>query len=152
MHKMFVALALAVLTSTTAAGSERRDVMAVVRQWTSVFSMGNSQNALAACADETSIIDDIPPHEWHGNGACLKWLNDLNAYVKSEKLSDVMCILLKPWNVVITADRAYVAVPVDFTYKQGGKDMKALGSLLSVALRKDATGWRIIGWAIAARP
>jgi hypothetical protein len=151
MHKMFVALALAVLASTAAAGSERRDVIAVVRQWTSVFSMGNSRNALAACADETSIIDDIPPHEWHGDGACAKWMNDLNAYLKSTKLSDVTCVLSKPWHIDITADRAYVVVPVNFTYKQSGKDMKALGSLLTVALRKDAAGWRIIGWAIAAR-
>jgi hypothetical protein len=151
MHKMFVALALAVLGSTAADGSERRDVIGVVRQWTSVFSMDNSKDALAACADETSIIDDIPPHEWHGPGACVKWLSDLSAYLKSTKISDVTCALLKPWQIVISADRAYVVVPVNFTYKQSGKDMKALGSVLTVALRKDATNWRIIGWAIAAR-
>jgi hypothetical protein len=113
--------------------------------------MDNSKDALAACADETSIIDDIPPHEWHGPGACVKWLSDLSAYLKSTKISDVTCALLKPWQIVISADRAYVVVPVTFTYKQSGKDMKALGSVLTVALRKDATNWRIIGWAIAAR-
>jgi hypothetical protein len=47
----------------------------------------------------------------------------------------------------VTADRAYVVVPADYTYKQKGKAMKQTGSILTVALQKGSAGWRITGWA-----
>src|SRR5689334_19587472 len=82
MHKMFIALAVAILAAEPTTASEKTDVMAVVRQFVDGFNKGDTKTALAACADQTSIIDDFPPHEWHGAGACSKWMNDDDAYAK----------------------------------------------------------------------
>jgi opacity protein-like surface antigen len=56
MHKILVAVALAAL----AAGS----------------------TAAAACADQTSILDEFPPHEWHGQAG---WLITGWSWAKSQE-------------------------------------------------------------------
>ena len=107
------------------------------------------KTALAACADQGSIIDDIPPHEWHGAGACSKWANDFDAFAKKDELTDGIVTLSKPRRIDITADRAYVVVSATMTYKEKGKPMKETGSIWTVALQKGESGWRITGWAWA---
>jgi hypothetical protein len=39
--------------------------MAPVHQWVDGINKGDMKAATAACADQTSIIDDFRPHEWH---------------------------------------------------------------------------------------
>ena len=73
MHKIFPALAMAVLASGPVAASEKTDVMAIMHQWVDGFNNGDMKSWVTTCADQTSIIDDIPPHEWHGAGGCSKW-------------------------------------------------------------------------------
>lgn len=150
MLKMFVALAIAAVVATPAAATDKQDVMAVVHQWVTSLNAGDSKMLLATCADETSIIDDIPPHEWHGAGACAKWKNDFDAYTKKSEVTDMTASVLKPRHVDITADRAYVVVPVNLSFKQAGKEMKDTGSTFTLALQKGTSGWRITGWAWAA--
>lgn len=150
LHKIFISLAIAVLAMAPAAASEKKDVMAVVHQWTEVFNKGDSKFALAACADETSIIDDFPPHVWHGAGACSKWIDDFDAYLRENEITAPSGTLMKPWHLEITADRAYVVVPITFAYKLKGTDVKETGSILTVALQRGPVGWRITAWAIAA--
>ena len=60
----------------SAPASEQSDVMAPIHQFVDGFNKGDVNSALAACSEETSIIDEFPPHEWHGAGACAKWAND----------------------------------------------------------------------------
>jgi hypothetical protein len=151
LRRIMVYMAAAALAAAPAAASEKKDVMAVVRQWTGVFTNGDPKLALAACADETSIIDDLPPHVWQGPGACSKWLNDFDSYLKKYEITDPSGTLAKPWHVDITADRAYVVVPINFAYKLKGKDVKETGDILTAALQKMSVGWRITAWSIAAR-
>jgi ketosteroid isomerase-like protein len=148
--KTFVALAIAAVVAAPAAATDKRDVMAVVHQWVANINAGDSNMLLATCADETSIIDDIPPHEWHGAGACAKWKNDFDAFLKKNAVTDMTASALKPRHADITADRAYVVVPINLSFKQAGKDVKDVGSTFTLALQKGASGWRITGWAWAA--
>jgi hypothetical protein len=37
-----------------------------IHQWVDGINKGDMKAATAACADQTSIIADFPPHEWHG--------------------------------------------------------------------------------------
>jgi hypothetical protein len=32
------------------------------------------------CDSHLSILDEFPPHEWHGPTACADWWKALNAY------------------------------------------------------------------------
>ena len=51
--------------------------------------------------------------------------------------------------LIITADRAYVVVPANYTFKKNGKLVKETGSMFTFALQKGEAGWRITGWAWA---
>jgi len=151
MRTILTALALAALAAGPAAASEKTDVMEVLHQFIDGFNKGGDMNSiLATCADQTSIIDDFPPNEWHGAGGCSKWLSDFNVSNKTDEITDGFITLGKPRHIDITADRAYVVAPITFTFKKKGKPMKANGSIWTVALQKGASGWRIIGWSYSA--
>jgi hypothetical protein len=151
MRRILVSLAITALAATPAVASEEQNVMAVVRQWTGLFNKDTATSALAACADETSIIDDIPPYVWFGSGACSSWLSALDAESKKSTVTDLSSTLLKPRHVLVTADRAYVVVPINFTFKLDDKVTNETGSVLTVALQKAPAGWRITAAAIGAR-
>ena len=147
MHKIFIALTIAVLAAGPAVASEEADVMVPVHQFVDGFNKGDTKSAVAACAEQTSIIDEFPPHEWHGAGACSKWANDFDADAKKNGITDGIVTLSNPRHIDITADRAYVVVPANYTFKQNGKAMKETASTFTFALQKGEAGWKIIGWA-----
>ena len=157
MRRLAIAMAVAVFaTGQTPAlaqtpASAKTDVLAPVHQFVDGFNKGDTKTALAACADQTSIIDEFPPHEWHGAGACAKWMSDYDADAKKNGITDGIVTLGTPAHVDITADRAYVVVPSDYTFKKQGKPVKETGSMFTFALQKGADGWRITGWAWAKR-
>jgi SnoaL-like protein len=146
MQRILVALAVALLAAAPAAATEKTDVMVPLHQFVEGFNKGDIKTALAQCAEQTSIVDEFPPHEWHGAGACSTWANDFDADAKKKGITDGAVTLGKPRHVDISADRAYVVVPANYTFKQQGKPMKEMGSTLTVALQKGAGGWRITGW------
>jgi ketosteroid isomerase-like protein len=146
MRKMFIALSLAVLVAAPAAASDQTDVPAVVQKFVDGFNKGDTKAAAAACADQTSIVDEFPPYEWHGMGACAKWMADWDADAKKKGITDAIVTLGTPRHVDVTGDRAYVVVPTGYAYKVKGAPAKQSGSTLTIALQKGAAGWRITGW------
>jgi len=150
VRKILIALALSALGTGVAAASDKTDVWAVVHQFEVGFNKGGDmKEALATCADETSIIDSVPPHEWHGAGGCSKWLSDFNDFIKANKISDMVETIGKPRHIEITGDHAYVVAPVTSAYKMNGKPMKERG-IITGALQKGPSGWRVTGWAYSA--
>jgi ketosteroid isomerase-like protein len=150
-NRALVALAVVILATSLAMATDNTDVMRTVHQFVDGFNKGDTASALAACADQTSIIDEFPPHEWHGTGACTAWLNDYEANAKANAITDGIVTIDKPWHVDVSGDRAYVVVPANYTYKEKGKPMKETGSTFVFALQKGANGWRITGWAWGAK-
>ncbi len=148
MHEIFVALVVAILAQGPTA-AEKAAVMVPVRQFADAFNKGDTKTAAAACADQTSILDEFPPHEWHGAGACLQWMNDYDADARKNGITDGFVTLGTPRHLDISADRAYVVIPSDYAFKLKGKAVKETGSMFTVALHKGAAGWRITGWAWA---
>jgi ketosteroid isomerase-like protein len=142
---------MAVLVMLPTGATEKADVMAAVRQFVDSFNKGDVKAAAAVCADETSIIDEFPPHEWHGPGACTKWMNDYDADAKKNGITDGLVTLSAPRHVDVAADHAYVVVPATYAFKEKGRPVQETGSLLTIALQKGAGGWRITGWAWSKR-
>ena len=64
MPKVLVVLAAVIMAAAPNALAQQKDVMAPVHQFVDGFNKGDTKSALAACADQTSIIDEFPPHEW----------------------------------------------------------------------------------------
>ena len=90
----------------SADATEQDNVMKTVRQWVEGLNEGNTKSAIAACANETSIVDEFPPHEWHGEGACARWVSELEVYNRGLGLTDSHVALGKPRRVDITGGRA----------------------------------------------
>jgi len=122
-------------------------VMSTVKQFVDSFNKGDAKAAVAACADQTIIIDEFPPHEWHGAGACSTWMNDYDTDAKKNAITDGVVTLGKPKHVDVSGDHAYVVIPADYAYKKGGKPAKETNSILTVVLQKGGAGWRITGWS-----
>jgi len=137
------------LASAQAPGSATADVLAVVDRFVDGFNKGDVKLAAAACADQTSIIDEFPPHEWHGAGACAKWMSDYDADAKKNGITGGVVALGTPSHVDLTADRAYLVVPANYGYKKNGAPVEEIGSILTLSLQKSPAGWRITGWAWA---
>lgn len=147
MSKTLLLIALGLIAPVPAAEAQQADVMAVVRQFVDGFNKGDVKTAVAACADQTSIIDEFPPHEWHGPGACAKWVDDYDADAKKKGLTDGIVTLTTPKHLNVSGDRAYVVIPSNYEFKQNGKAVKQTGSMFTFALHKGAAGWRITGWS-----
>ncbi|MGC1381883.1 MAG: hypothetical protein WA814_12775 [Candidatus Baltobacteraceae bacterium] len=134
-------------TAARASASPQDDVMATIHQFINGFNRGDEASAVATCAQDASIIDDFPPHEWNRPQACSDWWAALAAYDKEHGMSSGTVALGTPWHLSVTDNRGYVVVPATYSYKQNGKPTVERGSVFTVALRKTSAGWRITGWA-----
>ena len=150
MRTLLMVLMAAALAAGPAFAADKDDVMTQIRQFVDGFNKGDVKSALATCAEQTSIIDEFPPYEWHGAGACQTWANDFDAFVKKSGIADAKVTLGKPRHVDVSGDRAYVVVPANYTFRQKGKAVKETKATMTLALHKGAAGWRITGWSWAA--
>ena len=149
MQKILIALALAVLTAGPLVASEKTEVIATVQQLVDAFNKGDTKSLVAGCTNQMCIIDEFPPHEWHGAGTCSKWLADYDADAKKNGITDGRVTIGTPRHVDVTLDRAYVVIPANYAYKQHGKSMKETGSTWTFTLQKIEADWRVTGWAWA---
>lgn len=149
MRKILIALVLAIAAAAPCAASDQTDALAAVTQFIEGFNKGDVPSALAACADDCAIIDEFPPYEWRGSGACGQWAKDYDADAKKNGVTEPKVVMGKARHVDVAADRAYVVVPTTYVYKLKGKAVRERGSTLTVSLKKTDAGWRITGWTWA---
>ena len=152
MYKIFMAVSLSAFAAVATAqtlGAAQTAVVAVVHQFVDGFNKGDMKIMAASCAEQASILDEFPPHEWHGAGACAKWASDYDADAKKNGITDGVVTLSTPMHVDVTGDRAYVVVPATYNFKLKGKPVSEVGSIITLALLKSPAGWRITGWAWA---
>lgn len=150
MQKVTIAVVFVALLTGAAVAAENPEqaaVMKTVNQFVDGFNKADSNSMLATCGHPTSIIDGFPPHSWQ---SCSLWWNDYIAWAKKSGVTNGMVNLSDPKHVDITGDRAYVVVPASFAYQANGKPMKENGSMMTLVLQKNASGWRIIAWTWSA--
>jgi ketosteroid isomerase-like protein len=149
MYRTVIALAVAALSVGPTAAAQTTDVMAAVHRFVDSFNKGDTAAVAAVCADETSIIDEFPPYEWHGSGACLTWMKDYDTDARANGITDGIVTLGDPRHVDVTGDHAYVVVPANYAFKKDGKPVQETGSMFTLVLQKGAADWRVTGWAWA---
>jgi ketosteroid isomerase-like protein len=152
MRKTILVLAAALLAcaapAVAAGGStDKKDVMAVIKQFCDGLNKNDTKSSVAACADEAIIIDEFPPHVWSGAGACQKWVDDFGADAQKKGITDPFVTVGKANVLDVSGDRAYVVVPTTYSFKEKGKAMREAHAFLTVALQKVTSGWRITGWS-----
>src|SRR4051812_19521936 len=74
----------------------------------------------AACADESSIIDDFPPYHWTGLGATTRWYRDMVGWAAQYGMSDWSIMLGEPRHLLLADRLAYVVVPVSARWLEDG--------------------------------
>ena len=129
--------------------SDTTAVMAPVRDFVERFNKGDATTSRTGCRFVTSIIDDFPPHEWHGAGACARWMQSYRVYTKANGLADMIIALGSPSHVNVTAGRAYVVIPASYTIEVHGTLVNKRNSIVTFALERSANEWHIIGWSWA---
>jgi len=161
MHRPILSLAAAACAAAAlgcgtprpahASHPEASAVMATVHRFVDDFDAGDLAKAAQSCADELSIVDDFPPHEWHGPGALAAWAADYAALEKQEGITDGIVTVGAPRHVDVTGERAYVVAPAEFTCMLNGQRVEQTGCTFTVALKQGPDGWRITGWAWSKR-
>ena len=141
MKRVVTGLVVSLLAAGSALASDKSDILAVLKQWNDT----DEAKAVATCADDAAVIDDIPPFEWHGPSACSRWQKDYDAYAKKEGITDAAGTIGDPRQLIISGDHAYVVVPTTFAFTQKGKPVKFIATT-TFALHKTATGWQITAW------
>ena len=101
MNRVVIALAAGVLTGGSALASDRDDILAVLKQWSS-----GAAGTVAVCADDAAVIDDVPPFEWHGPGACSRWQKDNDAYLQ-QGISEEIFTVGNPQQLMISGARIH---------------------------------------------
>ena len=123
-------------------GSTENGPIAAVRQFVEGFNGDNIDLAQAACADDTSIIDDFPPHEWTGHLATTRWYRDMARMSTENGMSDPSVMLNEPRHVTVSEGHAYLVVPIHVRWLQDGTPKETTG-FMTLALREGTEGWRI---------
>lgn len=129
--------------------SDKSDVVDVVNRYLDNLDSQHPekvQAALGLCDSQASILDEFPPHEWHGPTACADWWKGFLAYNDKSGITDGDATLGTPQTVDVNGDHAYFVAPMTYKYKQHGKPIKETAAF-AVALRRTQAGWRITGWA-----
>ncbi|HVZ68473.1 MAG TPA: nuclear transport factor 2 family protein [Rhizomicrobium sp.] len=149
MRILFSALVVSSMTALAApalAADASAEVMAAMNSFNDNMNKGDVKAAVAVCASPAFIIDEFPPHTWHGKNACSDWASALEALNKKKGDTDLWVTFSKPWHVAVEGDNAYAVIPVKLTFKENGKPMAEDGSILTAALHKEAAGWKITAW------
>jgi ketosteroid isomerase-like protein len=145
MYKCILAFACALLIVQPAGAADATDVMSVVHRWVDGFNAADAHSAIATCADQAAIIDDFPPHEWHGSGACARWFGDFASMSKAEGITNPHIMIEAASHTEMTKEFAYVIVPARLSFDRKGTRILDQG-ILTVTLHNGISGWRITGW------
>jgi ketosteroid isomerase-like protein len=142
-----IVFALAI-NARSGVASDKSDVVAAVNRYLDNLDPDKDKQkiALAMCDSRVSILDEFPPHEWHGATACADWWKALDEYDEKNEITAGNARLGTPWTVDVSGDRAYFVAPATYTYKQHGKPVQESRSVFTVALKRTQAGWRITGW------
>ncbi len=141
-------LAAGLVAIPTLATAADDGAVTTVRAFIDAFNKGDIAGAQAANAADESIIDEVPPHEWHGPGAFQAWLADLGKTSTAAGQTDEKVTLGQVVRDQIDGDTAYVVVKVTFNYLQHGKPVVEPAEI-SAALANQGGVWKITGWAWA---
>jgi ketosteroid isomerase-like protein len=144
--RFFVLLAAALAVATPSFASDKTDAVAPVHQFVDSMNKNDMKAAAAAYAPDASIIDEFPPHFWHGANAFGDWGKDFGTDAQTNGVTDPVLKLGKAKRIDVTGDHAYAIFAAVYSFKQHGKPKHETADM-TFALEKLADGWRIAAWS-----
>ena len=147
MRVVFAAIFAAIaLAASPAFASDKSDAVAPAHQFVDGLNKNDMKAAAAAYAPDAGIIDEFPPHYWHGANAFGDWGQDFGADAQKNGVTDPVLTLGKARRIDVTGDHAYAIFSAVYSFKQHGKRMRETADM-TFALQKLADGWRIAAWS-----
>ena len=143
MRKITLAVVAVLLLAAVAGADDKADAVASVRKFFDSFNKGESKTAVAVCKVQSPVIDEFPPYAW---SSCAEWANAYAAFAKKNGINDGIVNASDPRDVEVNGNRAYVVMPVRFSYVKGGKDVKEPDATFTAALEKIGKTWLIRSW------
>jgi hypothetical protein len=145
---IFLALA-GVLVTCVASANDTSEILGLIAKWNDLSNRGDEQGMAATCTEAT-VVDDLPPYEWHGTGACENWQKSADEFVKKESMTDIVGGIGKPMHIMISGEQAYVVMPATFAYTQEGKKFTEF-AVATFTLQKKESTWLITSWVWAKK-
>lgn len=145
-----------VLAAALAAGgvgvaqSGSAELTALFNRAVAAFNAGDEAAWSATCTSPAAVIDDFPPHFWHGGSACAKWWAAYQANARANGISGGTVALGKPSHVAVDGNSGYMVVPATYSYRLDGKPTSEAG-LFAVTFTRKAGRWFISAWSWADR-
>ncbi len=143
MRKTTLAVVAVLLLAAVAGADDKADAVASVRKFFDSFNKGEAKTAVAFCKVQSPVIDEFPPYAW---SSCAEWANAYAAFAKKNGTTDGLVKASEPKVAEVNGNRAYVVIPVTFSYRQGGKDVKEPDATFTAALEKIGKTWVIKSW------
>lgn len=145
MLKTFAIISALILAGTTPALAKDAAVEAPISQFLEAFNKGDIAAAAATHAGDAHITDEVAPYFWGGHDVVQRWANDYARDAAAKGITDPKVVLGAPTRELVEGDRAYVIAPSVYTFTQKGVAMREAAQM-TFALRKLATGWKIVAW------
>ncbi len=140
--------AVFVVSNPAFAASDGAGIMALFNRAVAAFNAGDMAGWEATCVSPAAVIDDFPPHFWHGASACAKWWAAYQADAKANGMSGGSVTLGKPSHVAVDGNSGYLVVPATYTYRLHGKPASEAG-LFTVTFTRQSGRWLMSAWAWA---
>ena len=140
MRKLTLAVVAVLLLAAVAGADDKADAVASVRKFFDSFNNGEMKSAVVICNVQSPVIDEFPPYAW---SSCAEWANAYAAFAKKNGTTDGMVKASEPKVAEVNGTRAYVVIPVRFSYRRGGKDVKEPDATFTAALEKIGKTWLI---------
>jgi endonuclease YncB( thermonuclease family) len=143
-----VLLAAGLAASASAGAAIPEGPIGAIHAFIDAFNRDDIATAQAANDPDVGIVDEIPPHEWHGPGSFQAWVGDLGKDAKAKGQTDQKVTIGQTVRQVVDGDTAYIVVRVSYTYREHGKAIVEPAQI-AAALRNGTGGWKIASWAWA---
>jgi len=133
------------LFSTWAQAESADTPMSTIHRFIDASSRGDDIAAEALQVPDVSIIDEVPPHAWHGPGAYRAWANDAHKQDVAEDVHDAVLSLGRVVREESDGESAYVVVHALYRYKTRGVLTDEPAEMV-FALQRGQDGWKITAW------
>jgi hypothetical protein len=143
MRKTTLVVVALLLLAAVAGADDKSDAVASVRKFFDSFNKGEAKTAVAFCKVQSPVVDEFPPYAWP---SCAEWASAFAAFAKKNGMTDGMVKMSDPRDAEVNGNRAYVVVPVTFSYLKGGKQVKEPDATFTAALEKIGKTWLIRSW------
>lgn len=145
MLKSFITLGVLMTLGTAPALAHDAAVEAPITQFLEAFNKGDMAAAAATHADDAHITDEVAPYFWGGHDVVKRWADDYAKDAAERGITNPKVVLGGVTRELVAGDRAYVIAPSTYTFTLKGVPMREVAQM-TFALRKLATGWKIVAW------